>query len=270
MVNMEQVDPAEVVLGLRPEALSESVSLATPLTLGRITGRDEVLPILEELTAAFGVHAAEYIATNDERTVVTFIGGGQGRPVGLLAILIPDGSGAFGAIDLYARPWPFVAYVQEKLAANSELFRTDVDLSVPYVPSGPTDGFLETPPQGPALAENVAFHSPVLTETASGHDLVVTVLKAVVAVSGQPHYRALDDHGQTMVAIYDGKVHGHAWQLAAVFTLDDGRDLADMRIYSRPWPVSALFRGEAYKLLIDTLGPEFWQGQNPLVALGEA
>ncbi len=56
MASMVQVDPAEVVLGLRPEALSESVSLATPLTLGRISGRDEVVPILEELTAAFGVH----------------------------------------------------------------------------------------------------------------------------------------------------------------------------------------------------------------------
>jgi hypothetical protein len=270
MVSMEQVDAAEVVLGMRPEALSESVSVATPLTLGRITGRDEVLPILEELSAAFGVHDAEYVATNDERTVVTFVGEGQGRPVGLLAILTPDRSGAFGAVDLYARPWPFVAYVQEKLAANFELFRTDIDLSVPYIPSGPTDSFLETPPPGPALAQNVAFHSPVLTEAASGHELVVTVLQAVVSVSGQPHYRALDDHGQTMVAIYDGNVHGHAWQLAAVFTLDADRALADMRIYSRPWPVTALFRGEAYKLLIDTLGSEFWQGQNPLVALGEA
>jgi hypothetical protein len=38
---MNQTAIADVVLGLRPEALSESVSLATPLTLGRITGRDD-------------------------------------------------------------------------------------------------------------------------------------------------------------------------------------------------------------------------------------
>jgi hypothetical protein len=42
-----------------------------------------------------------------------------------------------------------------------------------------------------------------------------------------------------------------------------------MRIYSRPWPVTALFRGEVYKLLRATLGPSFWRGQPPLVALGE-
>jgi hypothetical protein len=221
------------------------------------------------MTSAFGIGEPEYVAVNEDRTVVTFVGEGQGRRVGLLAVLTPDGSGRFGAVDLYARPWPFVAYVREKLTSRSERFRTDIDLSVPYVPSGPTSSFLDTPPNGPALAENVAFHSPVLTETVSGRDLVVTVLKAVVTASGEPHYRALDDHGHTIVAIYDAKVHGHAFQVAAVFTLGEARDLADMRIYSRPWPVTALFRGEVYKLLRDTLGEEFWQGQNPLVALGE-
>jgi hypothetical protein len=266
---MTEIDFTAILSGQLPEALGETVSLATPLTVSRITGKDAVCDTLRELSGAFGIHEPEYVAINDDRTVVTFVGDGQGREVGLLAVLTPDTSGQVGSLDLYARPWPFVAYVQEKLAANSELFRTDIDLTVPYVPSGPPVDFLDEPPHGPALADDVAFHSPVLTETAKGRDLVKVVLKAVVEVSGAPHYRALDDHGESKVAIYDAEVHGHAWQLAAVFTLNGSRDLSDMRIYSRPWPVSALFRGEAYKLLQNTLGEEFWQGQNPLVALGE-
>ena len=56
---------------------------------------------------------------------------------------------------------------------------------------------------------------------------------------------------------------------AAVLTLNQAGQIADMQIYSRPWPVTALFRGEVYKLLRGTLGGEFWQGQPPLAALGE-
>ncbi len=64
-------------------------------------------------------------------------------------------------------------------------------------------------------------------------------------------------------------MHGHVLQIAAVLTLNQAGQIADMRIYSRPWPVTALFRGEVYKLLRGTLGGEFWQGQPPLAALGE-
>jgi hypothetical protein len=42
-----------------------------------------------------------------------------------------------------------------------------------------------------------------------------------------------------------------------------------MRIYSRPWPVTALFR-EVYKLLRPTLGPGFWPRPPPLAAPGES
>jgi hypothetical protein len=172
-------------------------------------------------------------------------------------------------VDAYARPWPFVAFAREKLLPTDEVFAEDIDVSTPWVPDGPTDGYLDPQPAGHRLAADVAFHSPVLTETASGRDLVSTVLRAVEKVAGEPSYRIFTPAGDAVLVVYDTHVHGHYWQLAAVFRLNADAEIEDMRIYSRPWPVTAFFRGEVYKLLREDLGPQFWQGQNPLIALGE-
>lgn len=116
---------------------------------------------------------------------------------------------------------------------------------------------------------DVAFHSPVLTATATGGELVSVILKAVGEISGAPTFRVVSRFGEAYVVVFDATVHGHTWQLAGVYGLDEAGKIADMRLYSRPWPVTAFFRGEAYKLMRDQFGPEYWQGENPLVALGE-
>jgi hypothetical protein len=51
----ESVAPA--ALGAQSDALTESVSLATPLTMGRLVGRYRVAGILRQLGAAFNVSA---------------------------------------------------------------------------------------------------------------------------------------------------------------------------------------------------------------------
>jgi hypothetical protein len=264
---MNDASPALFVRGEAPKALTEDVSLATPLTLGRVTGREAVAHLLSQIAAAFGIDEADYVAQGDDRTVATFVGRGQGHEVGLLAVLSVDGKGSYKAIDLYARPWPFVAYVQEKLATESDVIRDDVVLGTPYVPSGPTDSFLDGPAPSLILSEDVEFHSPVLTATAIGRELVGQVLQVVGEVSGVPKYRIVDVHGESIVALYDSHVHGHVWQIAGVLRANQKGEITDMRMYSRPWPITALFRGEAYKLLRDVLGDEFWQGESPLAAL---
>jgi hypothetical protein len=163
-----------------------------------------------------------------------------------------------------------VKLVHDHLAAADGRFRDDVDLSRPHVPAGPPGGFRTEPPGLPGRSAHVAFHSPVLTDTVTGGDAVNAVLKVVEEVSGSPRFRVVSRFGDAFVVLYDAAVHGHVWQLGAVFGLDDAGQIADMRIYSRPWPVSALFRGEAYKLLGARLGPRYWQGENPLIALGQA
>lgn len=51
---MSRDDVAKAVLGQLPAALAETVSLATPLTMSRIEGRDEAAAVLRELAESLG------------------------------------------------------------------------------------------------------------------------------------------------------------------------------------------------------------------------
>src|ERR1700677_4849658 len=246
---MSQGPIAEAALGRRTEALDESASLATPLTMGRLAGRDQSASVGGQIAEALDGGPAEFVAETPDRDIVTFVGQADGHQIGLFALLTRGEAGTYTAVDLYARPWPFVAVARQKLAAGNDLFRDDGEPSTPYRPSGPSASCLQTAPSPPVLAFDVAFHSPVLTATATGRDLVAIILKAVEQTYGSPRYHWVSPVGDdSLVALYDGSVHGHVFQIAAVFTLNQDAQIADMRIYSRPWPVTALFRGEVYKL----------------------
>ena len=221
---MSKDDVAKAVLGQLPAALAETVSLATPLTMSRIEGQDEAAAVLREIAESLRICEQEFIANDDERAFVTFVCTGQGGEVGLFAVLTKGSEGTYSAVDLYARPGPFVKMVRDHLAVSDERFR----------------------------------------------ELVSVILKAVGEIAGAPRFRVVSRFGEAYVVMFDATVHGNTWQLAGVYGLDDAGKIADMRLYSRPWPVTAFFRGEAYKLMRDQFGPEYWQGENPLVTLGEA
>ena len=62
---------------------------------------------------------------------------------------------------------------------------------------------------------------------------------------------------------------GHVQQLVEIFTLNGAGEVGGIRIFTRPWLVTAHFRKSMYALLKDTLGPEFWEGpesEDPLPA----
>lgn len=161
-----------------------------------------------------------------------------------------------------------MALVRERIAAI-EPDLTDPDLgSAPYVPEGPGTGWIEPPPV-PPLAENVAFHSPVLTATATGKHVNERILTAASQVYGEQKFRAvLQVDGQNAIAaVFDGVVNGNVLQLVAIFGLNDNGEISDIRIFSRPWPVTAYFREKMYDLLQDILGPEYWQGPSPSTPL---
>src|SRR5690242_9579149 len=264
---MSKDDVAKAVLGQLPAALAETVSLATPLTMSRIEGRDETSPARDGPSPSGSAsRSSPPTTTSGPSSRSSAVARGE---VGLFLALTKGSEGTYSAVDLYARPWPFVKLVRDHLAVSDERFRDSVDLSVPYVAAGPPGGFRTEPPSLPGLSADVAFHSPVLTATATGGELVSVILKAVGEISGAPTFRVVSRFGEAYVVVFDATVHGHTWQLAGVYGLDEAGKIADMRLYSRPWPVTAFFRGEAYKLMRDQFGPEYWQGENPLVALGE-
>jgi hypothetical protein len=256
------------LLGTEPSALRDDVTLATPLTLPRITGRDQVAAALRAYADVLGVADAELRLAGGGLEGAVFTTSVDGHTAQVLALVARDLAGLVSEIVLYGRPWPYMALVRDRLARNHPDL-ADPDLgSVPYVPVGPGTGRIDAPPL-PPLAEDVAFYSPLLTAIARGKHVNERILQAAAEIYGEQHFRAvLQITGRNAVAaVFDGVVEGNALQLVAIFGLNGQGEIDEIRIFSRPWPVTAYFRAGMYKLLNDILGPEYWQGPSPTAPL---
>jgi hypothetical protein len=256
------------LLGTEPSALRDDVTLATPLTLPRVTGRDQVAAALRAYADVLGAADADLRLTGGGLEGAVFTTSVDGHTAQVLALVARDAAGLVSAIHLYGRPWPYMALVRGRLA-RSHPDLTDPDLgSVPYVPEGPGTEWIEAPPL-PPLAEDVAFYSPLLTAVAHGKHVNERILQAASQIYGEQKFRAfLQVSGHNAIAgVFDGMVEGNALQLVAIFGLNGQGEIDEIRIFSRPWPVTAYFRAGMYKLLNDILGPEYWQGPSPTAPL---
>ena len=256
------------MLGKEPGALRPDVSLATPLTLPRIAGRDHVVNVLSAYADVLGATDADLRLHGEELEGAVFTTSIDGHTAQVLGLATHDEAGLIATIDMYGRPWPYMALVRDRLA-KIEPDLADPDLgTVPYTADGPGTAWIEAPPI-PPLAEDVAFHSPVLTATATGKHVNERILAAASEVYGTQNFRAVlqVDGQQAIAGVFDGVVSGNVLQLVAIFGLNDKSEISDIRIFSRPWPVTAYFRAQMYDLLADILGPEYWQGPNPKAPL---
>jgi hypothetical protein len=252
------------LLGRRADALREDITLATPLTLPRIAGRVAVQKALAAYADAFGADDADLFLEGADVQGAVLTSTIDGHTVQLLALVSHDSEGLIAAIDIYGRPWPYMALVRERLGRLApELI--DPSLGDPsYVPEGPGAGWIDAPAV-PPLAEDVAFYSPLLTAVATGKAVNERILTAAAEIYGEQKFRALlqvVDH-PAIAAVFDGTVEDNVLQLVAIFTLNADSAVREIRIFSRPWPVTAYFRAGMYKLLTDILGPEYWQGPDP-------
>jgi hypothetical protein len=260
----------QALLGQHSSGLRSDVSFAPPLTLPRIEGRAPVTDALAAYAQVLGAADAEAVLTDGRLDGVLFTGDVDGHTAQVLAVAERDDAGLIARIDMYGRPWPYMALVRDQLKQlKPEL--TDAHLGeAPYVPAGPGNGRIEAP-QIPPLAADVAFYSPFLTAVATGRDISERILTAASQVYGDQAFRAvLNVEDRPAVAgVFDGTVDGHTLQLVAIFTLNGVGEIAEIRIFSRPWPITAHFRAEMYELLKDALGPEFWQGPDPRAPISD-
>jgi hypothetical protein len=254
----------QALLGQDPSGLRSDVSFAPPLTLPRIVGRTPVSEALAAYAQVLGEADADAVLTGSRLDGALFTGDVDGHTAQVLALAERDDAGLIARIDMYGRPWPYMALVRDHL----KLVRPDLTVAAlgdePYVPEGPGNGRIDSP-EIPPLAADVAFYSPFLTAVATGRDISQRILAAASQVYGEQAFRAVlqVEERPALAGVFDGTVDGHILQLVAIFTLNTDSEIAEIRIFSRPWPITAHFRAEMYELLKDVLGPEFWQGPDP-------
>ncbi|MEU4170404.1 hypothetical protein AB0F46_26450 [Streptomyces sp. NPDC026665] len=250
--------------GQAPAALAEDVSLATPLAAPRITGRDAVSAALGTYQQALVAPEATVRLKGDEVEGVVFSASPGGRPTEIVALARHDAAGLIATIDVYGRPWPFMAALREVIAKTDPALADPSLGSGPYVPEGPTPVWVDHPAV-PPLAEGVTLYSPILSEEPTGKSVVGPVLQAAAQSFSDLKVRSvLDVEGRSAFAVaIDEYVDGHVQQLVEIFALDDAGDVEEIRIFTRPWLVTAHFRKKMYALLKETLGPEYWEGPDP-------
>jgi hypothetical protein len=254
----------EALTGADPTALADDVTLATPLALEPIRGKEAVNAALAAYAKAIGPAEPDArLAGSGLAGIVlsTDVGGDTAQ---VLALASRADDGPITAIHMYGRPWPFMALLRERLGGIDTALIDPTIGAAPYSPDGPGTDPIEGPPL-PPLAAEVEFHSPILTATAKGREANERILTAAAQVYGMPTYRAvLQVEDQPAVAVlFDGHIDDNVLQLAAIFGLNPDQELEQIRIFSRPWPITAYFRARMYPLLSDLLGPEYWRGRDP-------
>jgi hypothetical protein len=260
----------QALLGRNSSGLRSDVSFAPPLTLPRIAGRTPVSDALAAYARALGATEADAALTDGRLDGAVFTGNVDGHTAQVLVVAERDDAGLIARIDMYGRPWPYMALVRDHLKqVRPELTGAALG-DQPYVPEGPGNGRIDAP-QIPPLAADVAFYSPFLTAVATGRDLSQRILAAASQVYGEQAFRAVLEVADrpAVAGVFDGTVDGHTLQLVALFTLNADSEIAEIRIFSRPWPITAHFRAEMYELLKDALGPEFWQGPDPRAPISD-
>ena len=247
------------LLGQDPQALTDDVSLATPLTSSRIIGRDAVLTALGAYATVIGATDADFRLIGEELDGAVFTTTVDGHTAQVAALVTRDAAGRIATIDMYGRPWPYMALVRDRLA------ELDPNLADPEIgtspPAGPGTSWTE-PPAIPPLADDVTLYSPVLTGNPTGKAVVGAIFTAALQSLGDPRFRAVlrieGDPG--FAAVMDATVNGNVSQIIQMFTLNAHGEVAEMRIFTRPWPVTADLRDGIHEHLGDLLGPEYWGG----------
>jgi hypothetical protein len=258
------------LLGQAPTALAEDVSLATPLKASRIFGREAVSAALGTYRDVLATPEATARLKGYELDGVVFSASVDGETAEIVALADYDAAGLITAIDVYGRPWPYMALLRDPIA------KVDPDLADPslgaglYVPERPRPAPVDHP-HIPPLARDVTLYSPILSGEPSGKALIERILEAADQSYRDLKVRAvLDVEGRSAFAIViDEFVDDHVMQLVEIFALNTEGEVNEIRVFSRPWLVTAHFRKRMHALLTDVLGPELWQGPDLRVLLSE-
>lgn len=245
------------LLGQDPQALTADVSLATPLTSAPITGRDAVVAALGAYADVFAETDDDLRLTGDELDGATFTTTVDGHTAQVAALVTRDAAGLIATIHMYGRPWPYMALVRQRLA------EVDPALADPTIgtspPEGPGTAWTDDPAI-PPLADDVMLISPVLTGEPTGKAVLGGILEAAAQTYHDQKTRAvLKIEGQAgFAAVMDEIVEGNVLQLIEIFTLNSRGEVDAVRIFTRPWPVTAYLRKGIHEHSGDLLGPEFW------------
>jgi hypothetical protein len=122
----------------------------------------------------------------------------------------------------------------------------------------------ESGPHTPAdvkrlLAENVVFHSPVLTRAVEGRDKVAAVLAASPTVREGRYLSEYRLEDRVTLLRWGGQIDGHEIESLEILVDDEDGLIVERTIAYRPLPAVMIFRNAMRPLLAGVLSADYWE-----------
>ena len=109
------------------------------------------------------------------------------------------------------------------------------------------------------FSPDVVLKAPMLTTPVVGVTKVLEVISHAAKVAGPIRYTVEVSDTKQTVLLWNGKVEGHTLEAATI--LVDGEDglIREVRVLTRPWPITKLFRDQMYKELSGKIPQDYWE-----------
>lgn len=252
------------VLGVDTRALPDHVRFAGPLAPATMTGRLPVIEAIRAYSGVLGLNAIDDRLYGEGLDGAVFSASAGREPGQFLMVGARDARGRVTSIDLFGQSWTGMSALHRRIAADYPEHAQGGGVPTGCIADAPDEGW-RAPVPFPPLAADPELRMPVLARSVTGEGQVAAVLGAAASVLGGPRYRpVLGVAGENAIVVRcDATVRGSSLQLAIVLSLNDRDLLRAATIFSRPWPVTTYFRSELRAALADTLGPEYWECDQP-------
>lgn len=92
------------------------------------------------------------------------------------------------------------------------------------------------------IAEDMVFHSPVLSIPVRGPDLITRIFAHTSAIYGDRKYGPKIQAGRSVMSFWEASISGFAIEVANEIRFNAKGEAEEMAMSMRPWPVVKIFR----------------------------
>lgn len=245
-----QIDAKDFFLGELLEKLTpeqpENIHLQHPFSREEIQGSKQVFSALEQLANPLSSLCGDSEYSQPGFSAKCWDANFNGRKIrGVTTVCTPgSGGGVESAIMLNAFPAASLWREQVMMDSHDRFPQSAWDLpfdanpaSVPLVPESELDPKLPF-----SIAEDMIFHSPVLSRPALGSELITRIFAHTSVIYGDRKYGPKIQIGSNVFSFWEATVSGFKIQVANEIHFNEKREVDEMVMSMRPWPVVNLFR----------------------------
>jgi SnoaL-like domain len=241
---------------------AEDVTYHTPTLTADLHGKELTLRYLAEGTRI--VDDLQYTdqVSDDEQLILFWTGILDQRQISGATVLADDVGGLIRDITVLQRPWGVTANfrdgVHRSLADVVPVPAWQLDELESAAPA-PDSGVGQRPGGDLVLAEDIAFHSAVLTKTLHGDEDVGDYHKVIDGILGPRAFRTRCTPTGRLVEYWSCVVDGHLLQGVDDYHLDDNGLVTDQTVWLRPWPVVTVLRDRVIAAGLPFLTADHWR-----------